>query len=177
MLNVTHDQDEALTLSDRIVLMNGGRVEQQCGPEELYFKPCSVFAAGFIGDANLFDAAVTVVNGTAVELSSASGPITSVRPSFGIKAGDAVMLLVRPENMRLLPEGDVGGTNVVEGTVRDSIVLGGAVKHHITLRSGAEVVMQESNHVGRAALRRAQPVRLGWSAQDSVVLPPEGGSS
>ena len=177
MLNVTHDQDEALTLSDRIVLMNGGRVEQQCAPEELYFKPCSVFAAGFIGDANLFDAAVTAVNGAAVELSSASGPITSGRPSFPIEPGDAVMLLVRPENMRLLPDGDVGGTNVVEGAVRDSIVLGGAVKHHITLRSGAEVVMQESNHVGRTALRRAQPVRLGWSAQDSVVLPPEGVSS
>ena len=177
MLYVTHDQEEALTMSDRIVLMNGGRIEQQCAPEELYFRPCSVFAAGFIGDANLFEAAVTAVNGTAVELSSASGPITSGRPSFPVKPGDAVTLLVRPENMRLLPDGDVGGTNVVEGTVRDSIVLGGAVKHHITLRSGAEVVMQESNHVGRTALRRAQPVRLGWSAQDSVVLPPEGASS
>jgi putative spermidine/putrescine transport system ATP-binding protein len=87
------------------------------------------------------------------------------------------MLLVRPENMRLLADGNAPGTNTVEGTVRDSIVLGGAVKHHITLPSGAEVVMQESNHVGRTALRRAQPVRLGWSAQDSVVLPPEGAPS
>ena len=88
-----------------------------------------------------------------------------------------VVLLVRPENIRLLPGGSVCGINTVEGTVRDSIVLGGAVKHHITLRSGAEVVMQESNHVARTALRRGQPVQLGWSAQDSVVLPPEGASS
>jgi len=172
MLNVTHDQDEALTLSDRIVLMNGGRVEQQCEPEELYFKPCSVFAAGFIGDANLFEARVGAVNGATVELTSTSGAATSNLPSFPVKAGDAVMLLVRPENMRLVSDGNVPASNVVEGTVRDSIVLGGAVKHHITLHSGVEVVMQESNHVGRTALKRAQPVRLAWSAQDSVVLPP-----
>jgi hypothetical protein len=74
--------------------------------------------------------------------------------------------------MRLLPGGSVPGINAVEGTVRDSIVLGGAVKHHITLLTGAEVVMQESNHVGRTALRRGQQVQLAWSAQDSVVLPP-----
>jgi len=177
MLNVTHDQDEALTMSDRIVLMNGGRVEQQCEPEELYFRPCSVFAAGFIGDANLFDATVTAVGATEVRMTCASGPTTSSTPSFPVKAGDAVMLLVRPENLRLLPDGSTPGDNSVEGMVRDSIVLGGAVKHHITLHSGAEIVMQESNHVGRTALKRAQAVRLGWSAQDSVILPAEGASS
>ena len=177
MLNVTHDQDEALTLSDRIVLMNGGRVEQQCEPEELYFRPCSVFAAGFVGDANLFEAKVTAVDATGVHLTSASGQTISGMPPFPVKAGDAVTLLVRPENIRLLPGGSVPGINTVEGTVRDSIVLGGAVKHYITLRSGTEVVMQESNHVGRTALRRAQHVQLAWSAQDSVVLPPGTASS
>ena len=157
--------------------MNGGRVEQQCEPEELYFRPCSVFAAAFIGDANLFEAKVTAVDATGVRLTSASGPSSSGLPPFPVKAGDAVMLLVRPENMRLLPGGSVPGLNTVEGTVRDSIVLGGAVKHHITLQSGAEIVMQESNHVGRTALRRAQQVQLAWSAQDSVVLPPGETSS
>ena len=177
MLNVTHDQDEALTLSDRIVLMNAGRVEQQCEPEELYFRPRSVFAAGFIGDANLFDATVAGVDATGVRLTSASGETTSGLPPFPVKAGDAVTLLVRPENVRLLADGSDPGINTVEGTVRDSIVLGGVVKHHVMLRTGIEVVMQESNHVGRTALRRAQPVRLGWSAQDSVVLPPQAPSS
>jgi putative spermidine/putrescine transport system ATP-binding protein len=172
MLNVTHDQDEALTLSDRIVLMNGGRVEQQCGPEELYFQPCSVFAAGFIGDANLFEAKVSGVEPALVQLACCEGRATSGLPAFAVKPGDSVMLLVRPENMRLLAAGDGTKINTVEGTLRDSIVLGGAVKHHVTLRSGAEVVMQESNHVGRVALRRGQAVHLGWSAQDSVVLPP-----
>ena len=177
MLNVTHDQDEALTMSDRIVLMNGGRVEQQCGPEDLYFKPCSVFAAGFIGDANLFDARVTAVDSAGVHLSSASGQACSAVPPFAVKAGDAVTLLVRPENIRLLREGGSSAVNTVAGTVRDSIVLGGSVKHYITLRSGMEVVMQESNHVGRTALRRAQEVQLAWSAQDSVVLQPGAAST
>jgi len=115
---------------------------------------------------------VTSVDASRVELSCVSGPTTSGLPPFPVKVGDVVTLLVRPENMRLLQDAGVCGVNAVEGTVRDSIVLGGAVKHHITLRSGAEVVMQEANHVGRTALQRAQPVRLGWSAQDSVVLPP-----
>src|SRR3569832_1989568 len=135
MLNVTHDQDEALTMSDRIVLMSGGRVEQQCAPEELYFKPRSVFAAGFIGDANLFSASVTDVGSATVSLTSTELQATSGVPPFPVKPGDKVTLLVRPENMRLIEAGDAGPVNTVEGAVRDSIVLGGAVKHHITLRS------------------------------------------
>ena len=173
MLNVTHDQDEALTMSDRIVLMNAGRVEQQCGPEELYFKPCSVFAAGFIGDANLFEATVARVDAKTVSLACKEAEAVSGKPAFGLRPGDTIMLLVRPESMRLLAADEPRAANAVEGTLRDSIVLGGAVKHHITLASGAEVVMQESNHVGRIALRRGQPVRVGWSVQDSVVLPRE----
>src|SRR3569623_3350874 len=173
MLNVTHDQDEALTMSDRIVLMNAGRVEQQCGPEELYFKPCSVFAAGFIGDANLFEATVARVDAKTVSLACKEAEAVSGKPAFGLRPGDTIMLLVRPESMRLLAADEPRAANAVEGTLRDSIVLGGAVKHHITLASGAEVVMQESNHVGRIALRRGQPVRVGWAVQDSVVLPRE----
>jgi putative spermidine/putrescine transport system ATP-binding protein len=158
-------------MSDRIVLMNAGRVEQQCGPEELYFKPCSVFAAGFIGDANLFEAAVTRIDADTVALACKEANAVSGKPAFALQAGDAVTLLVRPESMRLMAAGEAAPVNFVEGTLRDSIVLGGAVKHHVTLASGVEVVMQESNHVGRVALRRGQPVRIGWSVEDSVVLP------
>src|SRR3569623_2064786 len=111
MLNVTHDQDEALTMSDRIVLMSGGRVEQQCGPEALYIKPRSVFAAGFIGDANLFDVNVRGVDSATVSLTSTELQATSGIPPFPVKPGDKVTLLVRPENIRLLAAGDAAVVN------------------------------------------------------------------
>src|SRR3569623_1835847 len=91
MLNVTHDQDEALTMSDRSVLMNAGRVEQQCGPEELYFKPCSVFAAGFIGDANLFEATVARVDAKTVSLACKEAEAVSGKPAFGMRPGAMIM--------------------------------------------------------------------------------------
>ena len=172
MLNVTHDQDEALTLSDRIVLMNGGQVEQESSPEELYFRPRTVFAADFIGDANLFDAVATATSPQSVSLRVGDAVFTAGVPAFKVSDGERVTLLVRPENIRLSTDSTALEVNAVPGEVENSIVLGGVVKHHITLAGGKRAVVQEPNHIRRESLHRGQAVKLCWNSVDSVVLPP-----
>ena len=169
MLNVTHDQDEALTLSDRIVLMNAGRIEQQCAPEELYFRPATVFAADFIGEANMFRATVRTVEQDCVELTSDWGPLRAGRPAFALREGLAVKVLVRPENVDMIPCRDAQ-VNVAEGSLKDSIVLGGTIKHYIDCASG-QVIVQEPNQRGRRVFERASRVCLRWDWRDALVLP------
>jgi putative spermidine/putrescine transport system ATP-binding protein len=172
MINVTHDQDEALTMSDRIVLLNQGRIEQDSTPEDVYFHPRTVFAADFIGDANLISARV---GGHAprgcVFAATAFGVVTATRPAFEAASGSEVMLLVRPENVHVRSDRAEGEANACSGTVRDSIVLGGVVKHHVSVDGAGEMVVQEANHLRRAALSPGQKVVLSWSADDCVVLP------
>jgi putative spermidine/putrescine transport system ATP-binding protein len=180
MINVTHDQDEALTMSDRIVLMNAGRIEQESAPEELYFHPRTVFAADFIGDANLFAGRVLPGNGNAggtVRAEAAFGPVEAALPHFAIVPGERITFLIRPENVRLVQRLPDEAVNCAAGAVRDSIVLGGVVKHHITLAEGSEIVVQEPNHLRRSALAPGQSVRVAWNAVDCVALPGASGST
>ena len=116
MIYVTHDQVEAMTMADKIVVLQGGIVEQAGSPLELYHHPRNRFVAGFIGSPkmNFFPAAVTAVDGagTTVRLASGSSLVVPVKAERQ-KVGDAVMLGVRPEHMRPAAEGEVSGEVMV----------------------------------------------------------------
>jgi putative spermidine/putrescine transport system ATP-binding protein len=171
-INVTHDQDEALTMSDRIVLLNQGRIEQESKPEDLYFHPRTVFAADFVGDANLFPGHIASIANDCVHADTALGPVVATTPAFQAAERMAVTMLVRPENVRL-DSAERATANACAGVVRDSIVLGGIVKHHVALDTGVEMVVQEPNHLRRSPLVRGQSVRLSWSVDDCMLLPGE----
>jgi putative spermidine/putrescine transport system ATP-binding protein len=175
MINVTHDQHEALTMSDRIVLMNHGRIEQQGGPEELYFRPKSVFAADFLGNANLIPATVEGTEQGAVRLATAFGPITAPRPSFELSAGQQVRVLIRPENMRLADDtGPVDGTfGTATGKLNEAIVLGSTVRHLVQV-GDLEVMTEDQNRRGRPILRRGAPVTLCWDPEDALIILTDG---
>ena len=173
MLNVTHDQDEALTMSDRIVLMNRGRIEQDSRPSELYFQPTTVFAADFLGDANLL-AGEVVESGESVRLKTGFGSIAASRPSFPVRAGDAVTVMVRPECIHVVERDSDEVANHVAGVIEDSIVVGGVVKHHVQLEDATQLVVQEPNRLQRQALRKGETVLLAWSESDCRVLPASG---
>ena len=104
-LYVTHDQEEALTMSDRIVLLNGGRIEQMGTPDELYFQPRSLFAAQFLGDSNILGGKVRG-NGPDGFGRDGFGPQRSpARSSSVVSEGEAVKVMVRPENVTMLADG------------------------------------------------------------------------
>jgi spermidine/putrescine transport system ATP-binding protein len=136
---VTHDQEEALTMSDRIAVMNRGRVEQVGDPEEVYERPATTFVAGFIGVSNLMPA---VVSGPG-EVRLAHGPTLRV-PTPELSPGERCNAVVRPEKLRIEPlaaEGDPGSNGLpqVDGVVESSVYLGTATQ--IVVDLGGDVRM------------------------------------
>ncbi|MDR6871639.1 putative spermidine/putrescine transport system ATP-binding protein [Bosea sp. BE125] len=169
MLYVTHDQDEALTMSDRIVLMNGGKIEQQGQPDELYFKPATVFSAEFIGSSNLIPGIVEAGGPGGLSLRTAIGTFPVPAADFAVSTGDKAMLLVRPENMTL-----TGGPEVtsVSGRIDDSILLGGVVRHFVRCEDQSTIIVQELNQPDRPIAKRGDEVRAGWPPAHARLLPP-----
>jgi spermidine/putrescine transport system ATP-binding protein len=134
---VTHDQEEALTMSDRIAVMNHGRVEQFGDPEDVYERPATTFVAGFIGVSNLMPAAISGPG----EVRLDHGPTLHV-PTEGLAPGECCNAVVRPEKLRIEPlagEGSSNGVPRVEGVVESSVYLGTTTQ--IVVDLGGEVRM------------------------------------
>ncbi|HSI40218.1 MAG TPA: ABC transporter ATP-binding protein [Xanthobacteraceae bacterium] len=169
MLYVTHDQDEALTMSDRIVLMNGGRIEQQGTPDSLYFKPETVFSAEFIGSSNLIPGTVEIDAGGGHVLNTALGAFPAPAPETAMKAGDRAVLLIRPENMALNATSD---PTSIPGRLEDSILLGGVVRHFLRCADGTNLIVQELNQPGRPSARRGDQIHAAWLPAHARLLSP-----
>ena len=173
-LYVTHDQEEALTMSDRIVVMNAGRIEQAGTPEELYFRPRSLFAATFLGDSNIIPATVERGGTGEVELQSAYGTLRAHAPE-GTVAGAAVNVLVRPENVAVVAAGEAAdpAANLADGTLVNTIAYGGVTKSFVDMGGGRTMIVQELTRAGKLAAASGTPVRLAFRPADALV--PAGG--
>jgi spermidine/putrescine transport system ATP-binding protein len=169
---VTHDQEEALTMSDRIAVMNRGRVEQVGTPEEVYDRPRTTFVAGFIGVSNLMPATV----GANGEVRLDQGP-TLRAETAGLAAGERCHAVVRPEKLHIDALGDgeasPNGLPRVEGTVESSVYLGTATQ--IVVDLGDEVRMTVLVPNASEAERRALPgagvrVALSWEPENMHLV-------
>lgn len=128
---VTHDQDEALAISDRIVVMNQGEIEQVGDPQTIYLHPKTSFVAGFIGLANILQGTVLSRDGERVEVEAPFGKLRALANGFSAKVGDKVKFSFRPENLNLYKEGD---TNRIEGTILHAIFMGDATDLFIDVK-------------------------------------------
>ena len=171
ILYVTHDQEEALSMSDRIVLMNHGKVVQMGTPTELYFQPNSVFAASFLGASNLLPARAVPDRPGCVVLNT--GDV--VRAAGPAASGGNVQVLVRPESVMVAGAEDAGGTgNSVAATMVLSMILGSVTHHHARLGDGSMMTAQALTRPGAAFPPPGTKVRLAWTAEDTMLL--DGGS-
>jgi putative spermidine/putrescine transport system ATP-binding protein len=141
---VTHDQGEALSMSDRIAVFNKGRIEQIGSPAEIYEHPASVFVAGFVGVSNL-------VSGPA------AASIPGVPPAFSI----------RPEKIHIAAPGSAAPADAcaVDGTISSVLYLGASTRFHVALAGGGELTVIDQNReetASTALARQGQPVRLIW---------------
>ncbi|HEU5143010.1 MAG TPA: ABC transporter ATP-binding protein, partial [Solirubrobacterales bacterium] len=142
---VTHDQEEALTMSDRIAVMNRGRIEQVATPEQVYEQPASAFVAGFIGVSNLIPAQVDGPDRVRL------APGTEVRVhADGLAPGERCHAVVRPEKLRIEPADDVAapsanGSPRVEGTVESSLYLGTSTQVVVDLGDGVRMTVLVPN--------------------------------
>jgi iron(III) transport system ATP-binding protein len=158
VLYVTHDQEEALAVSDKIIVMNGGRIAQQGAPEALYEAPESRFLADFIGDANLVDGELTVGAGGA---SFAAGGIAAAVDGGGMAAGP-VTLAVRPQRLRVVD----AGQGLLPGVCKRASYLGSRVEYVVATAWGELLVFDGD---ARKARRRDDAVGVAFD-QDAVIV-------
>ena len=158
---VTHDQEEALTMSDRIAVMHRGRVEQVAVPRALYETPATAFVASFIGNINLLLGRAAGAN--TVDCGSARLAATGAAP-----AGAAVAIALRPERIRLDPAGAMD--SMLAMTVAHVVYQGETVRYILKSDAGLELQALELGEVRFAAGAR---VRAGWAAADARIIPEE----
>ncbi|MCD0448428.1 ABC transporter ATP-binding protein [Actinocorallia sp. API 0066] len=167
---VTHDQGEALTMSDRIAVMNDGRVEQLGSPREIYEHPASKFVAGFIGTSNLLSGTVTELRDGAAVI-GLGGDERIVVPARTTKVGSELELTVRPEKIDMRTEEPDGGRSRVRGTVTEVIYLGTSTNYNVRTSTGAEVVVftQNASNANDIAVR-GDSVWLSWEPRHSYAI-------
>ncbi|AHC25730.2 MULTISPECIES: ABC transporter ATP-binding protein [Mycobacteriaceae] len=169
---VTHDQEEALTMSDRIAVMNAGNVEQIGTPADIYDRPATVFVAGFIGQANLWAGRQTGrVNRDHVEIEVLGTRLKSRPGETTIESGGHATLMIRPERVRVSTDEPTGDLAVVRGTVRDLTFQGPVVRLAVAAPDDSTIVAHVGPEQDLPMLRPGDPVYVSWSPEASLVLP------
>ncbi|MGH7787053.1 MAG: ABC transporter ATP-binding protein [Candidatus Binatia bacterium] len=169
---VTHDQEEALTMSDRIAVMSEGRVEQVGTPEEIYHSPATVFVAGFIGTANLIPATVESVRGDRAAVMLAGDQRIEVPTAMAhFAAGAAAVVMVRPERIKLALAEPMG-RNAIPVTVVESIFQGPVVRCMLTDAAGDEFIAHIDEEERPPGLQRGMRLWASWDTSASRLLPP-----
>ena len=170
---VTHDQTEALTMSDRIAVFNNGEIQQIAAPDDLYERPATSFVAGFIGENNRLAGRVSEISGDGMAIVAlADGTTVAARGGRNLTAGAEVVVSVRPERARLVEPGSPAEASV-PGTLRQTIYVGDHLRLVVGLAAGQEFVLKVPNTTDRqSALLPGEPVRVGWSAADGLALMP-----
>ena len=167
---VTHDQQEAMAMSDRVAVFNGGRIEQVAAPEVLYEEPLRPFVASFIGDNNLLSGRVIAVDGDTCVVRAGDEDIRAF-PVEPHAVGDDVVLAIRPERVQLAPATGVY-SNELEVKVEDLAFLGDHLRV-LTKVCGVSFVVKIPNIVGHGGVLAGETVRLGWTTLDCRALRPD----
>jgi spermidine/putrescine transport system ATP-binding protein len=168
---VTHDQEEALAMSDRIAVMNGGKVEQTGSPREIYERPTTAFVADFIGSLNALDLTIAEIVGPYAVARPGEGERVVVAAGSDVRAGDAVRVAVRPEQIQL----GAAGSAVPEsgsrlgGTIAEIVYLGMYTQFHVDTRAGRVVSHRLADEL-LDGLGTGSGVTLSWEPEQSSLL-------
>jgi spermidine/putrescine transport system ATP-binding protein len=169
---VTHDQEEALTMSDRIAVMNAGNVEQIGNPTEIYDRPSTVFVASFIGQANLWAGRQTGRSDHGYVEVEVLGTTLKSRPGdTTIEPGGQATLMVRPERVRVSMEAPTGDVATVRATVRDLTFQGPVVRLALAAPDDSPILAHVGAEQELPLLRPGDEVHVCWAPDASLVLP------
>ncbi|QRM32252.1 ABC transporter ATP-binding protein [Microvirga sp. VF16] len=165
---VTHDQDEALVMSDRIAVINEGRIVQVADSKNLYNSPQDRFVASFVGESNLLPCRVNrIENGTGDV--TIAGSSTGVARVSGQSHGETGWLFIRPEHIDISPRGATpSAQNVLDGVVEEALFLGEMTRY--TVRCGDHTVTVKQQNRGQSQFVGKAPVSVSWSADRCTVL-------
>ncbi|MDX6618419.1 MAG: spermidine/putrescine transport system ATP-binding protein [Gaiellales bacterium] len=178
---VTHDQEEAMSMSDRIAVMSRGRIEQLDRPQVIYDRPASAFIAGFIGDMNFLEGQIADTDET--RWSAQIGPLI-VHGLGDAERGAHALIGVRPENVTVAAGSAAGGVNEFAATLIAAMVLGDQVQLIAELPGGMQIVAREQRAAAGAAVEQlsaGDAVLLRWSPEAAMLLdgdaPPDGSAA
>jgi spermidine/putrescine ABC transporter ATP-binding subunit len=171
---VTHDQEEALTMSDRIAVMDNAKVAQLGTPAEIYENPRTGFVAKFIGESNFFEGQVAELSNGGWLIPQAGGEGFRVPNHPGLHQGDSVRIAVRPEWMDVCrPDSVPAGENALNGVIRDVIYLGETMHVIVTVPGAGDVtvaVRNEGQLIKPLLWKRGDPAAVAWLPEDCQVL-------
>jgi len=164
---VTHDQEEALTMSDRIVVMNSGRIEQIGPAQEIYERPLTEFVAGFIGVSNIIEGVIESTTDAHPTARIADGSVRVHTVDF--VPGDRVRILVRPEKISI---STAASTAALLGKIESTVYLGESTQWKISIGDGQVITVVEQNRgpFQPAETRIGQQVFLSWEPESAVIL-------
>jgi len=167
---VTHDQSEALTMSDRVAVFNDGIIQQLSSPDTLYEYPDNSFVAQFIGENNKLHGQVTAIDGSQCTVRLDDGTVVQAEKINVDNVGDRTTLSLRPERMELIPEGSM--ENKIDGRVEEVIYLGDHIRIRMLVAGNDQFILKVRNKGTRQEIKRGETVTVGWFASDCRALDP-----
>ena len=166
---VTHDQEEALSMSDRIVVMNAGVVEQIGTPGEVYDRPATAFVANFLGKANMLPGSVTAMEGTMATIALASGHTVRAASPKPLAPGSAVTVVIRPQKLMV---GAAAVANRLAARIVSTSYLGGNAVYEIDI--GGNTPVRANTLIDGQPLREGEAVDVGFDPKGCVLLDAQG---
>ena len=171
VLYVTHDQNEAMVMSDRVAVLRAGRIEQIASPEVLYEEPERSFVARFIGENNRLVGRIVTVSDDICDV-DVGGQIVRALHVVPCGPGDATTLSIRPERVSIAPTPGLY-TNEFDARIEDIIFLGDHLRLRVTVCGRSDFVVKIPNVVGHGAVIEGDRIRIGWTPTDCRVLDPD----
>jgi ABC-type Fe3+/spermidine/putrescine transport system ATPase subunit len=171
---VTHDQEEAMVMSDRIVLMNKGKIVQIGTPSEIYNHPANQFVSRFIGEANLLRGRINQQAGDTFQIEIGERVVITAPVKAGMNIGDPSITSVRPERVTVYPQ--TGGVpescpNIFCGKIKSAIFLGPYTRYLVELENGSLLMADKTAENGQTEFTADEQVFVGWETENSIVLP------
>ncbi|TGR21480.1 MULTISPECIES: ABC transporter ATP-binding protein [unclassified Mesorhizobium] len=165
---VTHDQEEALSMSDFVCVMNGGRIVQLGQPSEIYDEPADLFVADFVGKTNLLAGKVAGHTGELVDVALADGTIITARKRTALQQGDTVSVSLRPESLSL----GAPASGPLKGVVRNRIFLGSTAEYAIEVQGIGTLLAKADHLIGQGNLfKPGEPVAIGFATGTPLAFP------
>jgi len=170
---VTHDQEEALTMSDRIAVMNQGRVLQTAEPRQIYDYPATRFVADFIGTTNFINGRIISTGNETASVELDGLGIVCMTMQEGLATGQSITLAIRPERLRLNKPSSQGQANQIEGILEEIIFIGNDTQYLVRFKNGVRFLVREQNQSPTergASYQTGQPLQVTWSPASANVL-------
>jgi len=169
---VTHDQGEALTMSDRVAVFNDGRIQQLAPPADLYERPTNSFVAQFIGENNKIMGRIETVDRHVATVRLTTGELIDATPANPVVVGQDILVSIRPERVEFKPEMMPPGAHRISAEVLEVIYMGDVLRIRMKVAGSSDFVMKCRNTLGQRILVPQEIIEIGWHPEDARVLNP-----